>query len=78
MTLEHRYLETRYLSGPEVSELSATLSLSEHRVKIWFQNRRAREKKSQILWDVRGTSTIASPAVLDHGRCLVPGWFGTV
>ena len=47
MTLETKYMEARYLSGPEVSDLSSSLNLSEHRVKIWFQNRRAREKKTQ-------------------------------
>ncbi|EDO49539.1 predicted protein, partial [Nematostella vectensis] len=47
MELEHKYVETRYLSGPEVAELANGLRLSEHRVKIWFQNRRAREKKAK-------------------------------
>ena len=47
MTLEQTYTENRYLSGPQVAELATSLSLPHHRIKIWFQNRRAREKRSQ-------------------------------
>lgn len=45
--LEAKFGQTQYLSGSEVRDLSSTLRVTEHRVKIWFQNRRAREKKTQ-------------------------------
>ncbi|KAL9957861.1 hypothetical protein ACROYT_G034811 [Oculina patagonica] len=45
--LEAKFLQTQYLSGSEVRDLSSTLRVTEHRVKIWFQNRRAREKKTR-------------------------------
>lgn len=45
--LEAKFIQTQYLSGSEVRDLSSTLRVTEHRVKIWFQNRRAREKKTQ-------------------------------
>ena len=47
MTLEQKYTENHYLSGSQVSELASSLNLPHHRIKIWFQNRRAREKRSQ-------------------------------
>lgn len=47
--LEAKFLQTQYLSGSEVRDLSSTLRVTEHRVKIWFQNRRAREKKTRAV-----------------------------
>ena len=46
MLLEQRYSHARYLSKSDVSELSSRLRLPEHRVKIWFQNRRSRERRN--------------------------------
>ena len=43
--LEKSYEKTQYVSSAQVTQLSAMLKLPEHRIKIWFQNRRAREKK---------------------------------
>ena len=47
MTLEQKYTENHYLSGSQVTELASSLNLPHQRIKIWFQNRRAREKRSQ-------------------------------
>ncbi|XP_014665274.1 PREDICTED: homeobox protein Hox-B6-like [Priapulus caudatus] len=44
-TLEEKFRAAHYLSSMDVAELSSALSLSETRVKIWFQNRRARERR---------------------------------
>ena len=56
ITLEQTYTENRYLSGPQVAELGASLNLPHHRIKIWFQNRRAREKRNQEDTPVRAKS----------------------
>ncbi|XP_065945113.1 homeobox protein MSX-2-like [Magallana gigas] len=45
--LEHKFRRTHYLSSMDVAELSTALSLTENRVKIWFQNRRARERRDR-------------------------------
>lgn len=45
MKLENAYEKSHYVSAAQVSQLSTTLKLPESRIKIWFQNRRAREKK---------------------------------
>lgn len=45
MELEKEYCTSRYITIRRKSELAQTLSLSERQVKIWFQNRRAKERK---------------------------------
>ncbi|CAM9917773.1 unnamed protein product [Lampetra planeri] len=52
--LEWRFREAHYLSGADVAELSASLYLSHNRVKIWFQNRRARERRARRLAAEKG------------------------
>ena len=44
--LEKEFLYSKYITIKRKSELSSTLSLSERQIKIWFQNRRAKDRKS--------------------------------
>ncbi|XP_078518318.1 uncharacterized protein LOC144782972 [Lissotriton helveticus] len=46
--LEGSFRQTRYLSTSQVREISTELELTENRVKIWFQNRRARERRDYL------------------------------
>ncbi|XP_077174560.1 homeobox protein GHOX-7-like [Paroedura picta] len=43
--LETSFQQTRYLSMGQVRNVALLLGLTENRVKIWFQNRRARERR---------------------------------
>jgi hypothetical protein len=43
--LEARFQKGRYVSRDERKILSEALNVSDHVVKVWFQNRREREKK---------------------------------
>uniref|UniRef100_H2T509 Caudal type homeobox 1a n=1 Tax=Takifugu rubripes TaxID=31033 RepID=H2T509_TAKRU len=45
MELEREFQSNRYITMRRKAELSITLGLSERQIKIWFQNRRAKERK---------------------------------
>ncbi len=47
--LESKFNDKKYLSVPDRMELASRLELSETQVKTWFQNRRMKCKKQQIL-----------------------------
>uniref|UniRef100_A0A8R1HZY9 Homeobox domain-containing protein n=1 Tax=Caenorhabditis japonica TaxID=281687 RepID=A0A8R1HZY9_CAEJA len=57
--LEHAFNNSGYLSGATRAKLAESLGLSDNQVKVWFQNRRTKQKKSELKEPEKSTGGAA-------------------
>ena len=73
--LENKYKEKSYLTIEERAGFSESLELTETQVKIWFQNRRAKAKRSVEADMYQRHIQRESPAMTILPPSLIPGLF---
>jgi len=68
--LEKQYIQSTYINPQRKSDISRSICLSERQVKIWFQNRRAKDRKYKRRQPQRGVQrgNVGACETVDHVR----------
>lgn len=72
MDLERQFQKSRYLCRALRIQLASDLSLSERQIKIWFQNRRMKQKKEdKSKFNITTISPNLTPSTSSHSSSPV-------
>ncbi|KAJ0173722.1 hypothetical protein K1T71_010871 [Dendrolimus kikuchii] len=72
--LEAAYARAPYLAPPALRALAAALQLRDDRIKIWFQNRRARERREKCANIVPPAAVTLPPTAVQRPTILHQSW----
>ncbi|CAP24640.1 Protein CBR-CEH-5 [Caenorhabditis briggsae] len=69
--LEKAFTDSGYLSGATRAKLAESLGLSDNQVKVWFQNRRTKQKKIESKESVK---PIPEPTIENYSNFSLNYW----
>lgn len=78
--LEEAFQENGYLTGEARMALAARLALSDTQVKVWFQNRRTKNRKktvndeTRLITSTTTQSNLSSQNPSNHGQMQYPNY----
>ncbi|EGT47320.1 hypothetical protein CAEBREN_08622 [Caenorhabditis brenneri] len=72
--LERAFTDSGYLSGATRAKLAESLGLSDNQVKVWFQNRRTKQKKTESKEPAKMTLASTNKPIENYSNFYQTYW----